>query len=153
MPATPIRIALAVVVLITAILIMRGFSLKRTPKKSTTVGVGAAAGVLTGSMGIVGPPVILFYFSSPIGIAAGRASIITYFIGTDAVGAAIFASQGLIDLSLFWRFTLFLPIIFVGTYIGKNKFATTDPQMFKKLSLVVLMFLSALLIVRAVFGD
>ena len=58
------------------------------------------AGVLNGSMGIVGPPVILFYFSSPTGVVAGRASIVAYFIGTDSVGAAMFAAQGLIDASV-----------------------------------------------------
>ena len=37
------------------------------------------AGVLNGSMGIVGPLVILFYFLWPVGVVAGRASIIAYF--------------------------------------------------------------------------
>ena len=81
LPATPIRIALAIAVMIAAALLLRGFALKREPGRPATFGVGFAGGLLNGSMGIVGPPVILFYFSSPIGVIAGRASIITYFIG------------------------------------------------------------------------
>jgi len=76
LPADPIRMALAIVVLVAAVLILRGFALEREPGPRATLGVGATAGFLNGSMGIVGPPVILFYLSSPIRVVAGRASII-----------------------------------------------------------------------------
>ena len=65
LPAAPIRMALAAVVFIAAFLILRGFALTKEPGRLATAGVGLMAGVLNGSMGIVGPPVILFYFSSP----------------------------------------------------------------------------------------
>ena len=118
LPATPIRIALALVVLVAALLILRGFALSKEPGWPATIGVGLTAGVLNGSMGIVGPPVILFYFSSPIGMVAGRASIIAFFIGTDSVGTAMFAAQGLLDASILWRTAVFLPILIVGVAIG-----------------------------------
>ena len=149
LPATPIRIALAVVVLIAAILILRGFALSKEPGRPATVGVGLMAGVLNGSMGIVGPPVILFYFSSPIGVVAGRASIITYFIGTDSVATAMFAAEGLIDASVLWRTAVFLPILIVGVVVGNRGFLKTDPESFKRVALFVLMALSVLLVVRA----
>ena len=151
LPSTPIRIALAVVVLIAAILILRGFALASEPGRPATVGVGLMAGVLNGSMGIVGPPVILFYFSSPIGVAAGRASIITYFIGTDSVGTAMFAVQGLIDASVWWRTAMFLPVLLIGVVAGNRGFVKTDPETFKKVALFVLMALSVLLFVRALW--
>ena len=151
LPATPIRIGLAVVVIIAAILILRGFALAKEPGRPATVGVGLMAGILNGSMGIVGPPVILFYFSSPIGVVAGRASIITYFIGTDSVGTAMFAAQGLIDGSVYWRTAMFLPVLLIGVMIGNHGFVKTDPETFKKVALFVLMTLSVLLFVRAIW--
>ena len=151
LPATPIRMALAVVVFVAAILILRGFALTKEPGRPATVGVGLMAGVLNGSMGIVGPPVILFYFSSPIGVVAGRASIITYFIGTDSVGTAMFAAQGLIDTSVYWRTVAFLPILVAGVVVGNRGFIRTDPETFKKIALFVLMALSFLLFARAVW--
>ena len=149
LPATPIRMALAIVVLIAAILILRGFALSKEPGRPATVGVGLMAGVLNGSMGIVGPPVILFYFSSPIGVVAGRASIIAYFIGTDSVGTAMFAVQGLIDASVLWRTAVFLPVLIAGVVAGNRGFVKTDPESFKRVALFVLMALSVLLVVRA----
>lgn len=149
LPAAPIRIALAVVVLIAAVLILRGFALSKEPGRPATVGVGLMAGVLNGSMGIVGPPVILFHFSSPVGVVAGRASIIAYFIGTDSVGAAMFAAQGLIDAGVLWRTAIFLPILIAGVVVGNRGFVKTDPESFKRVALFVLMALSVLLGVRA----
>ena len=149
LPATPIRLTLAIVVLIAAVLMLRGFALSKEPGRPATVGVGAMAGILNGSMGIVGPPVILFYFSSPIGVVAGRASIIAYFIGTDSVGTAMFAAQGLIDASVFWRTAVFLPVLTAGVVVGNRGFLETDPETFRKVALFVLMALSVLLAARA----
>ena len=73
-----------------AILIWQVFALDRAPGRSATVGVGLLAGFLNGSMAIVGPPVILFYFATPL-VAVGRASMVTYLLGTDSIGAGMFA--------------------------------------------------------------
>jgi len=152
LPPAPIRVALAFVVITAAVLILRGFALKRVPGTSTTLAVGGAAGLLNGSMGIVGPPVILFYFSSPLGVAVGRASIITYFIGTDSVATAMFASQGLIGVEVLWRTLVFMPLLIGGTVLGNRGFLGTDPDTFKRIALVILMVLSVALIVRAAWS-
>lgn len=150
--ATPVRVGLAIVVLVAAILILQGYALRKEPNTPATVGVGLIAGALNGSMGIVGPPVILFYFSCPVGVAAGRASIITYFIGTDTVGTAMFAAQGLVGQSVLWRTAVFLPILFAGVAIGNRGFLKTDPDTFKKTALFVLMALALVLLARAVWS-
>jgi len=150
LPADPIRISLAIIVFTAAIFILRGFALKREPGHAATVGVGLMAGVLNGSMGIVGPPVILFYFSSPIGVIAGRASIIAFFIGTDSVGSAMFATQGLVGTEILWRTIAFLPALIAGVAIGNRGFLNTDAATFKKIALYVLMGLSVALAIRAI---
>ena len=63
LPAAPVRIALALVVLLAAIMLLRGFSLEKVPGKTATVGVGMAAGVLNGSHGHSRPPgrALLFF--------------------------------------------------------------------------------------------
>jgi hypothetical protein len=152
LPPTPIRIALALVVITAAVLILRGFALERVPGTPATLTVGGAAGLLNGSMGIVGPPVILFYFSSPVGVAVGRASIITYFIGTDSVATAMFASQGLIGIELLWRTLAFVPLLIAGVVLGNRRFLGTDPETFKRIALAVLVALSVALLVRAAWS-
>ena len=151
LPATPIRLALGLAVLVAAILILRGFALQRVPGNTATFGTGLMAGVLNGSMGIVGPPVILFYFSSPIGVAAGRASIIAFFIGTDTVGTALFAARGLLGMDLLVRTALFLPLLLLGTAAGNRGFIRTDPETFRRMALYILMGLALALMLRSLF--
>ena len=150
LPANPIRIALAIVVFVAAILILRGFALRHEPGKPATLGTGLAAGILNGSMGIVGPPVILFYFSSPIGVVAGRASIIAFFIGTDTVGSAMFAGQGLLGSEVLYRTAVFLPVLLAGVAFGHRGFVATDVETFKEIALMVLMVLAVGLVVRVI---
>ncbi|WP_050766206.1 sulfite exporter TauE/SafE family protein [Sulfitobacter sp. NAS-14.1] len=142
LPADPVRLALALTVLIAAILILTGFQLSYEPGKKMTFAVGGIAGILNGSMGIVGPPVILFYFSTPIGIAAGRASIIAFFVGTDTVGTVLFAAQGLLTSAILWRTLIFLPVLVVGVVLGGKGYVRTSEEAFKKVALYVLVALS-----------
>jgi uncharacterized membrane protein YfcA len=150
LPADALRIALALVVLVAAILIWRGFALERTPGRSATVGVGLLAGFLNGSMAIVGPPVILFYFATPLGLAVGRASMVTYLLGTDAIGAGMFALQGLIGSQVLWRTACFLPVLLLGVAAGHRRFVGAAPATVKKSALLLLMGLSAALLARSI---
>jgi len=145
LPADALRIALALVVFAAAILIWRGFVLDRTPGRSATVGVGLLAGFLNGSMAIVGPPVILFYFATPLGVAVGRASLVNYLLGTDSVGAGMFALQGLIGSEILWRAVCFLPILLLGVAAGHRRRAGDGEEE----RLLLLMGLSLALLARS----
>ena len=75
-PAAPMTLALAVFVLCAAILLARGYALKALPGRAVTFATGSASGLFSGSFGMSGPPVILFFFSSPAGAAEiGRAHV------------------------------------------------------------------------------
>src|SRR5881409_3735982 len=64
-PEAPMKVALGVCVLIAVMLLMRGIVLKQMPSTATTLATGGASGLLNGAFGTGGPPVILFFFSSP----------------------------------------------------------------------------------------
>ncbi|MBC2744407.1 MAG: sulfite exporter TauE/SafE family protein [Desulfosarcina sp.] len=95
-PPRPMRAAIAVVVMVMVVLLWTGFALKQMPGRGKTVVVGALSGVLNGSATIGGPPVILFYLSSPASIAVSRASLIAFFLGTDIVAFLLCLQQGLV---------------------------------------------------------
>ena len=75
-PEAPMTLALACFVLAATALLWRGFTLRKMPNTPATVAVGTATGLANGAFGMGGPPVVLFYFASPAGNAAGRASLI-----------------------------------------------------------------------------
>ncbi len=82
-PAPPMQVALALFVLTAVCFLWQDFALKTMPSTVASGAVGTASGLANRAFGIGGPPVILFYFASPAGTVAGRASLIAYFLMTD----------------------------------------------------------------------
>lgn len=143
-PAAPMTLAMAIFVLVAAALLARGFALGRMPGPVATVATGAATGIANGAFGIGGPPVVLFFLSSPAAVNVGRASSIAYFLGTDTVGLAAQASEGLIESGHLWRALAFLPALVVGVWLGARSFQGADPAIFRRWVLRILMVLAVL---------
>jgi len=148
LPETPIRLAIAALVATATILLWRGFALKTMPSLPATLATGAAVGLLNGSLGIGGPPVILFYLSSPAGTAAARASLVGFFLATDAYALALGANQGLVTTGTFLAALALLPILLIGIAIGSRGYIRAEPAAFRKTVLALLLLLSSAGVVR-----
>jgi uncharacterized membrane protein YfcA len=149
-PSAPMTLGLAVFVLIAAILLARGYALKSLPGPTATFATGVSSGLFNGSFGIGGPPVILFFFSSPAGAAAGRASMIAFFLITDVMGLAWQGWSGLISVTTLWRALVFLPALTGGIWLGNRRFLTADPVNFRRWVLRLLMMLAVLTGAKAI---
>lgn len=143
-PAPPMQIALAVFVLIVTFLMAQGFVLKSMPGTAASGGVGIASGLFNGAFGIGGPPVILFYFASPAGNVAGRASLIAFFLMTDLIGLAFMSREALIGWNSVTLALIFLPALVIGIWVGARSFKSADPQAFRNWVLVLLAGLAVL---------
>lgn len=141
-PQAPMTLALALFVLVATALLWRGFALKSMPNAPATVAVGTATGIANGAFGIGGPPVVLFYFASPAGNTAGRASLIAYFLFTDVVGLGFLAREGLVTRQAGLLALALLPALALGVWLGARSFKTADPARFRKIVLVVLAILA-----------
>ena len=148
-PEAPTQIVLGIFVIGTAILMLRGFHLARTPGPPASTATGVASGVLNGAFGIGGPPVVLFYFSTPGAAAIGRASIIFFFLFTDLLGVGYFATQGIVTAQTFVQAALWLPALLIGVWIGAHGFRRMNEQVFRRWVLVILMALALLGIGKA----
>lgn len=150
-PAAPLTLAMAMFVMMAAILMARGFVLHSMPGKVATFAAGAASGLSNGGFGIGGPPVVLFFLSSPAGVAVGRASIIAFFVYTDLMGLAWQGWNGLLTWDALWRALIFLPPLFAGIWVGHRSFKGADPAVFRRWVLRLLMLLAALTGGQAVY--
>src|SRR4029453_3935092 len=148
-PQAPAQIALGIVVIGTAVLMLRGFHLDRTPGAPASTATGAASGLLNGAFGIGGPPVVLFYFSTPGAAAIGRASIIFFFLFTDLLGVGYFAAQGIVTTQSFAQSLAWLPALLVGVWIGAHGFRRMNQDAFRRWVLVILIGLALLGIGKA----
>lgn len=151
-PQAPMTLALAIFVLVATFLLWRGLSLKTMPSGPATLAVGAATGIANGAFGIGGPPVILFYFASPAGHAAGRASLVAFFILTDATGLLFLSREGLVTREAGLMALAFLPALVAGVWLGARSFRTADPARFRQIVLIILACLALMTAAKAVLA-
>ena len=151
LPADMTRGAVAATVIVAAILLWRGNLLKRSLSWRGTSGVGFVAGLLTGGVGIPGPPVFLYYLSAPLDLKVSRASIIGYLLGVAPIACLFAAFNDLLDQDAIVRAALLTPVVLVGSWLGAHAFGTADPEKARKWTLIVLLAIGMGLLLRVVF--
>ena len=148
LPVEPMRLAIGVAVLVAVVTLANGVRAPRLPGRGLSAAVGAVAGFLSGSIGMPGPLVIVFFLASPLSVAAVRASIATFIFVTDVLALAVMLWGGLITETVFLRAALLVPAVALGIIIGKRAFQRIDPEMVRRLALAVLALLAVGAIAR-----
>lgn len=151
-PAAPMQIALGLFVFAVTCLLWIGFALKTMPGNIISSTAGLAAGVANGAFGIGGPPVILFYFASPAGNIVGRATLVAYFLMTDAIGLAFLSRENLVTIDVLLRTLIFLPALLAGVWLGARSFKNADPLVFRKWVLALLGLLAMITAAKGISG-
>lgn len=151
LPDSIMRIAVSTVIMGLVLLLWRGFRLNKMPGKVLTVLTGAISGVVNGSAAIGGPPVILFYFSSPKGENISRASLIAFFLITDIIASGICALNDLTTVNTFWLTGFFIIPLLLGLALGSRSFFKTDPEIFRKRVLLLLLTMAMTTFGRSMF--
>lgn len=152
LPENQLKIAIAVVVAALAGLLMTGFRNRRQMGRPATLATGMVSGIFTGSAAVGGPPVILFFFSSPAHADVSRASLIAFFFGSDLIAALICAGSELISSQSVDIFLAALVPLTIGIFAGNRNFVKTDPTRFRQRVLLYLMLLSGLLLVKSTWA-
>jgi uncharacterized membrane protein YfcA len=142
-PAAPMKIVLASAVLVSVGFLWFGYTRRTMPSAAETIATGGICGLLNGAIGIGGPPIVIFFFNSPAGVAIGRASLIAFFIATDAMALG-FLAERLVTWQGFTRFLAFVPALLAGQWIGARSFKTADPADFRRWILILLVALAVL---------
>ncbi|WDP89074.1 MAG: sulfite exporter TauE/SafE family protein [Desulfobacter sp.] len=151
LPESLLKIGIAIVVAGLAGLLWTGGEYRRQIGRIGAIGAGWVSGVLTGSAAVGGPPVILFFFSSPTHTEVSRATLIAFFFGSDLIAAAVCGASGLITPPTVKIFLTALVPLVIGIVAGNRGFLKTDPVRFRKRVLIYLILLSGLLLAKSMW--
>lgn len=143
------RIIVALVVLALLPLLWKGFRLKRMPGKAVTIITGTVSGLMNGAAAIGGPPVVMFYFSSPKGVEISRASLIAFFLVTDIIASVFCAYNGLLTTYTLTLTGIFVIPLIIGLALGSRSFLKTEPEVFRKRVLLILMIMAVVILIRS----
>lgn len=114
-----------------------------------------AAGLVSGlanAPGMGGLPVAAFFAAQPMPAAVFRATLIAYFPLLDLYSAPLYFWAGLVSWDTFWAALWALPLTFLGNWMGGRHFFGSDPQDFRRFSILLLAALAALGLGKALLG-
>ena len=149
LPGREMRLGIAGVVLLTALSLAAGLQFRSVPGRLTTITVGLLSGALNGAVAMSGPPVVLFFLSTPASLMVGRASLVMFFTLADTAATGFAAVAGLVTGSVLATAAALAPALFLGQAIGSRFFDETKRTTFQRVSLGIMVLVSVLVAAQA----
>jgi uncharacterized membrane protein YfcA len=143
----PMRLVVSACLATIALLMLTGLAQRFTPCSTPgplgALAAGGASGLLNGAAGIPGPPAIVFYFATT-GMAVSRASLIAFFLFTDAYGLAWAGGAGLLAGAGWTLIAVALPFSLLGIWLGQRLYVRLDEARLRRLIWTLLAVLGGL---------
>ena len=130
--------AMAVIVLGFSILLLAGWRYAGRKRTASSLGVGAASGVLMGATSLGNPPVMLYLLSGQDPAARNRANFTGYFAVTLSALIAWMLALGLIGWPAALRALLLLPPFMAAAWLGSRLFRKSSEQLYRRVALGLL---------------
>jgi len=147
-PDDPLRAALGIVLLVMVVVTARGVRWGST-RPGVQVGAGVLSGVLNGSLGTGGPPVVVLLQAAETEQHRFRATTTAFFAVCDLAAIPLILASGAADPSA-WGYSLTsMPAIALGTVVGARLARRVDPDQFRVVVLGLLVVTAAVSIVLA----
>lgn len=110
--------------------------------------VGAILGFITGSVSISGPPLALFLHSAKVTNQQFREIFSWFSIVTSIVAISGYIILGMLTFQLVKVALLFIPILFLGSFIGKKINSKIPIPIFEKSILFITLFSSIMILIK-----
>ena len=132
------RWAVSLVALTLLVLLWAGIRYRGTPTKPMVFGTGALGGVLTGAVGLPGPPVILLYMASTLPSSVVRANSTLYLILADLLMLAAIWWAGYLQLaSVSVGAVLILPYL-LGNWLGARMYRPEAERLYRAVAYLII---------------
>lgn len=125
---------------------------KRYPLKETMINAfpaGLVSGVLNASIGLSGPPVVLFMATQPFNKNVMRATLIGYFLIINMITLLWFVHKQLITCEAMGYLRFFVPALIAGTLSGVFITRFIDEQRFRKIILICVSLIGFAVIMKS----
>ena len=150
--APSLQILLGVVTGTVALALLFGLQRTARNQRLASVPVGAASGLLTGSTGIAGAPVILFFANQGVEQRQFRADIVYYLQAVSLAALPSYAVAGVLTAQSGRMAAALLPAGLVGVLVGIWLSGRVPAWVFRRIALGVVLLAAAVAITSGVSG-
>ena len=147
-----IRLAVGVVVVLSALLLLRDIRLPGAQSRWGTVVAGSTSGALSTSTGLAGPPIVLLLASRDLPKHEFRGSSALYFLVMSLVGLAVLYFRGIFDVDQAPLALALIPAAFLGKAIGTALLKKVSERGFRTISLGIVILTGSLGVATALWA-
>ena len=147
-----IRLAVGVVVVFSALLLLRDVRLPGAETRWGPLVAGSASGALSTSTGLAGPPIVLLLASRGLPKAEFRSTSALYFLAMSGVGLLVLAGRGLIEGGEMRLALVLVPAAIIGKIVGTAFLRRVSERAFRALSLGLVILTGALGVATALWA-
>lgn len=126
-------------VALSALAFLAGLKVRVTRERLVSAPVGFVSGLLNGSTGMSGPPVILFFANQGMEKRVFRASLAAYFMALNLATIPAYAVGGLFTRQVLGYAALFAPALALGVLAGMRLALRVEEGLFRRVTLVVVL--------------
>lgn len=139
-----LRRAIGALVLTLGLLLLTPLRYHGPRPLALNVGVGLVSGVMKGSTGMSGPPVILYLLAGKDAARQHRANLIFFFGVIAVVAVGVPLAAGLITWAVMLKLALMLPVMVLFVRLGARLFRVVPERFYRPFALVCLLAVGAL---------
>jgi uncharacterized membrane protein YfcA len=144
-----VRLAVGIVVVFSALLLVREIRLPGAGTRWGTLVAGASSGALSTSTGLAAPPVVLLFASRGLSKHEFRSTSALYFLPMSVAGVGFLALRGLADASLVPLGLALAPAAIAGKAIGTALLKRVSERAFRAVTLGLVILTGTLGIITA----
>ncbi|MFL1995672.1 sulfite exporter TauE/SafE family protein [Lysinibacillus irui] len=146
---TTFKLLIAILLLGLTILLIKNFSIQQTSGRD--YGVGFISGIFTTSIGMAGPPLLLYFASTKKNKEMIRATSLAYYIFIYLI--SLLSQLTIEGTSLMvWLYSLYaLPIVLIGLIVGQIVFKKLHQRLFLKLVYLLLFAAGIMLLIQSIW--
>lgn len=139
-----IRLGVGVVVVFSALLLLRDVRIPGADTRWGTLVAGSASGALSTSTGLAGPPVVLLFASRDLPKHAFRGSSALYFLVMSVAGIVVLVFRGIMEGSHVPLALALVPAAFLGKVAGTALLKKISERAFRTFTLGIVILTGAL---------
>ena len=133
----PLKLVIIVMILLFSILLLFNIKVKRSPEKS--IFVGSLSGFLSSSIGIPGPPLLVYFNGTKMDMQVIRSTTLSFYILAFTVSLLLHISFSGFPKTVLLHSVYSLPFLLLGMVLGEKFFRSLTDKTFHRVLYFVLL--------------
>ncbi len=135
-----LRIYIGVMTCLTGFFFLKGFRKEIKNEHLASAPIGFVSGIMSGSINMGGPPVILFFANQNVPRQVFRANIVAYFFTLQVMAVPFLLTNGIMTTHAFTAGVIMLPALIIGGLAGASFADNVDDLVVRRITLVIVTF-------------